>query len=58
MPEVILSFLFLFVFYNQNRYLGPDIDGARDGHEKKINIGQRSLAAETVTHICAIDSEL
>ena len=36
------------------RYLGPDMTNAK----KKMNICQRSPATETVTHICAIDSEL
>jgi len=54
MPAVVLSFLFELVFYNRNRYLGPDMPDAK----KKMDICQRSLVTETVTHICAVDSEL
>jgi len=52
MPEVILSFLFLFVFYNQNHYLGPDMTDPGTDAKKKINICQQSLVTETVTHLC------
>ena len=58
MPEVILSFVFFICVLQPKSLFRARYDGPRDGREKKINICQRSLVTETVTHICAIDSKL